>query len=125
MTRVLLNRIEWLLRIGVFLTFIGHGFFAISGKTQWLPYLSVFGFSKIIAFKLLFFIGVIDVIIAFSILFKPFRYVLLWAALWAFSAALMRPIVGEPLWDFVERGSNWIAPLTLFFLLDYKKKKLY
>ena len=35
------KNIELLLRLGVFLTFLGHGVFAISGKSSWISYIEV------------------------------------------------------------------------------------
>lgn len=115
------TRIEWLLRIGVFLTFVGHGYFAFIGKAQWVKYLTVFGFSDATALNLMTYIGVIDFIIAAVVLFKPHKYVVFYAFVWAFSTALVRPISGEPIWDFIERGANWAAPLCLYLILNSKK----
>lgn len=119
-----MKQIEYLLRLGVFLTFFGHGIFALQGKEVWLPYLTVFGISDMIAYKVMFLIGIIDVIVAVSILVKPLSPIILWAVFWAFSAALMRPVVGQPIWDFVERGSNWIVPLALFVIIHLNKSNL-
>ena len=121
MSKNSLNRIESLLRLGVFLTFFGHGFFAFMGKAQWVKYLTVFGFSDTVALKLMTYIGVIDFLIAIIVLLKPHKYVVLYAFTWAFLTALIRPISGEPIWDFIERGSNWTAPLCLYFILKSKK----
>ena len=123
MTKIILNRIEWLLRTGVFLTFFGHGFFALCGKAQWLKYLTIFGFSDSTALKLMTYIGVIDILIAFIVLFKPHKYIVFYAFIWAFFTALMRPISGESIWDFVERGANWVVPLCLFLILNSKREK--
>lgn len=62
-----------------------------------------------------------DIALAVLVLIKPLRPALLWMALWGFWTALLRPIVGEPIWDFVERWANWGAPLALFFLLGRPK----
>jgi len=51
------------------------------------------------------------------VLLKPIKSVLLWAAFWGFWTALVRPIVGQPIWDFVERSANWGAPLALYYLI--------
>lgn len=118
----ILKQLEWLLRVGVFLTFFGHGIFALFGKAGWLPYLKYFGFTTEVAFKLMFAIGIIDVIVAVSILFKPYKPIVIWAIIWALSTALIRPISGEPIWDFIERGSNWIVPLCLYLLLKTKHR---
>ena len=80
-------------------------------------YLTVFGFSDIVALKLMYIIGFVDIIVAVSILIKPLKSIVLWA----FSTAVMRPVVGQPIWDFVERGSNWMVPLSLYVILYHKK----
>jgi hypothetical protein len=74
-----------------------------------------------LATQLLFFVGLLDIAIALVVLLKPVRAVLLWATLWGFWTALLRPLVGEPLWDFVERWANWGAPLALLLLLGWPK----
>ena len=122
MTRIIVTRIEWLLRIGVFLTFLGHGFFALYGKAQWIKYLTIFGFSDSTALKLMTYIGVIDILIALVVLLRPHKYIVFYAFIWAFSTALIRPISGESILDFVERGANWVTPLCLFLLLNSKRK---
>ena len=114
--------IQYLLRLAVFLTFLGHGLVAINGNAKWLKYLETVGFSLEQAEQLIPIIGIIDILVAFTILIKPVKYVVLWAVIWAFSAALIRPISGESILAFVERGSNWIAPLALYFLLLNKSQ---
>ncbi len=120
--------IEWVLRIAVFGSFLGHGMFALQGKEKWVQWMMKFGenfggFDIATATQLLFVIGIMDVIVAFVILVKPIRAVILWAVIWGFWTALMRwlPIVGDPIWDFVERWPNWGAPLALLFLLGWPK----
>ena len=52
---------------------------------------------------------------------QPIRLALLWMAFWGFWTALIRPIVGMPIWDFVERWANWGAPLALLFMRGWPK----
>lgn len=114
--------IEWILRIAVAGEFIGHGAFAIQGKKQWIDWFSNFGISDVgIATQLLFLIGVIDVFVAILILIKPIRVALLWMTFWGFWTALIRPLVGEPIWDFIERWANWGAPLALLYIVGFPK----
>lgn len=117
-----INRIEWILRIAVFMTFLGHGLVALNDNTHWFSYLETVGFSKEISKNLLMYIGTLDIIVAFIVLIKPYKYIVLWAIIWAFSTALIRPITGESILVFIERGANWGAPLALFYLLKYKFK---
>ena len=107
---------EWVLRIGVFGSFLGHGVFALQQKAGWLKYFEAFGIGNETAGTLLILIGLLDVAVALVVLLFPIRLVLLWAALWGFWTALVRPIAGEPVWDFVERWANWAAPLALLML---------
>jgi len=115
--------ITWVLRIAVAGEFIGHGVFALQGKAAWVKWIQQFGVSDpILAAKLLWLIGLADIVVALIILFKPVRLVLLWATFWGFWTALVRPIVGEPVWDFVERWANWGAPLALLLLIGWPKE---
>lgn len=114
--------IEWILRIAIFGEFLGHGIFALQGKKAWIGWISqLTGAQAPLAGQLLFFIGLLDISVALIILIRPVRIVLLWAAIWGFWTALVRPLVGEQIWDFVERFANWGAPLTLLFLLGLPK----
>lgn len=116
-----LRNIQLLLQIAVFLTFFGHGLVAVGGNVKWLVYIQTVGFSNEMAQQLIPIIGFVDIIVAFIILLKPNKYVVFWAVFWAFSAALIRPISGESILAFVERGANWITPLTLYFLISQNK----
>ena len=114
--------VEWILRIAVAGEFIGHGVFALQGKKAWIEWFSIFGISDAeLATQLLFLVGVIDIVLAILILIKPIRIALLYMAFWGFWTALLRPIVGEPIWDFVERWANWGAPLALLLLIGWPK----
>ena len=113
--------IEWVLRIAVAGEFAGHGMFALQGKQQWVGWVSeLTGADVVLAARLIFIVGIIDVVVAVIVLIRPIRIVLLWAAFWGFWTALVRPLVGEPIWDFIERFANWGAPLALYFLLRAK-----
>ena len=114
--------IEWVLRITVAGEFFGHGVFALQGKKTWIEWFSVFGIQDAqAATMLLFIIGLIDIALAVLILIKPVRLALLYMTFWGFWTALLRPIVGEPIWDFIERWANWGAPLALLLLLGWPK----
>lgn len=114
--------ISWVLRIAVAGEFIGHGVFALQGKQAWLAWFPIFGITNPqTAATLLWLVGLTDVALAILILIKPIRIALLWMVFWGFWTALVRPLVGEPIWDFVERWANWGAPLALLLLLGWPK----
>ncbi len=116
--------IEWILRISVAGEFIGHGMFALQGKQAWIGWIQwVLGTDPIMSTQLLVAIGVLDIIVAFIVLLHPIRVVLLWAAFWGFWTALIRPIVGESFWDFIERWANWGAPLALLLFRGWPRSR--
>ncbi|MBT4539306.1 hypothetical protein HOI26_03660 [Candidatus Woesearchaeota archaeon] len=117
-----ITKTEWILRIGIFGSFLGHGVFALQVKQSWLSYFTAIGMSESLGATLLPLIGVMDVIVALIALFYPLRIVLAWAVAWGLWTALLRPIAGDPFWDFVERSANWAAPLALLSLQGFPRK---
>ncbi|OGN03772.1 MAG: hypothetical protein A2655_04465 [Candidatus Yanofskybacteria bacterium RIFCSPHIGHO2_01_FULL_43_42] len=114
--------IGWVLRISVAGEFLGHGVFALQGKKDWIGWFAQFGVSDTeTAAQLLFLLGIIDISLAILVLIKPVRLALLWMVLWGFWTALLRPIVGMPVWDFIERWANWGAPLALLLMIGWPK----
>ena len=98
--------------------FVGHGGFAVQGKAQWIGWISkLTGAGADTAASVLLLVGVLDLVVAALVLLHPVKPALLWAAFWGFWTALVRPLVGEPVWDFIERWANWGAPLALYLLL--------
>lgn len=67
-------------------------------------------------------IGGVDLLVAACVLLKPVRLILLWAVLWAFATALMRPLTGVGLLPFVERSANWAVPLALLLQRGMPKR---
>ena len=117
------KKAEWLLRIGVAGEFAGHGAFALQGKADWIKWAQqLSGMDASTATTFIFVVGVVDVLLAILILVKPIRPLLLWMAFWGFCTALVRPLVGLPIWDFIERWANWAAPLALFYFYKGRGK---
>lgn len=117
------KKVEWALRIAVAGEFLGHGIFALQGKEEWTGWIQQFtGADAGLAAQLLFFVGIMDVLVSLIVLIRPIKIVLLWAAFWGFWTALIRPLVDKPVWDFVERWANWGAPLALLLLYGWPKK---
>jgi len=112
--------VEWLLRIGVFIEFLGHGLLAIAGEKEWIDWIvRIIHVNVFTATSLLFFIGITDILVALTILLKPYPIILLWAGFWGFFTALIGVVMGNSWLDFVEHSTNWIIPISLFFLLEF------
>ncbi len=116
------KKLEWILRIGVAGEFFGHGVFALQRRPEWVRWVhDLSGMGEQAASDFIFYVGVVDVLLAILVLVRPVRIALLWMAFWGFWTALVRPLVGSDLWgkdvwDFVERWANWAAPLALLAL---------
>ena len=116
------KKIKWVLRLAVAGEFIGHSVFALQGKKTWIDWIHQLTGAEIgTAATLLTLVGFMDLLVALFVLIWPVRIALLWAAFWGFWTALVRPLVGEPIWDFIERWANWGAPLALLLLVGWPK----
>lgn len=113
--------LEHILRIGIFLTFIGHGVFALGVKHEWIPFLTTVGFSQSGAIEIMPFIGLLDIFVAWMALLYPMRIIIFWAFIWALATAIMRPVTGHEIWEFVERGANWALPLALILKQGFSR----
>ncbi len=123
LTGMFKDKLELVLRIGVFGVFLGHGVFALEGKQKFVEMIqSMIPVDVTTATSLLFAIGIIDILVAFSVLLKPQKFVLIYATVWAFMTAFARITVGDPVWDFVERAANWAVPLALLVYIQFKSK---
>jgi len=115
-----ISLLELILRLGVFGTFLGHGIFALLQKVTWLPFLTFWGISEKTGLQLMIVIGVVDIFVAVITLLKPISSILLYATAWAFLTALMRPISGGMLLEFIERSANWATPFALYLFLRFR-----
>lgn len=116
--------IAWLLRIGVFGTFLGHGIFAIQVNPAWIPLLTSVGFSQSSAMQLMPVIGSMDLVIALSVLVKPLQPILAWATIWCFLTALSRIIAGQSIFEFFERFANIFCPAALWLGNLYSERNV-
>jgi hypothetical protein len=110
------QKIHYALRLAVAMCFIGHGAFGIITKAIWCNYFGVFGISQHLAYQLMPFLGSFDILIGIAMLAYPARAIAAWLVIWGLMTALLRPLSGEPLAEFVERAGNFGAPLALLLL---------
>ncbi|MFI5531769.1 hypothetical protein ACIA8O_24870 [Kitasatospora sp. NPDC051853] len=118
LTAPTLTKLYWLLRIGVAVEYLGHGWAGLSRSKAWLPYYDLFGISAQAATDYLMYLtGAFDITVGIIVLLWPARIVLLHATAWGVFTALLRPIVGEGWWEFLERGGNYGMPLALLAIV--------
>jgi hypothetical protein len=51
----------------------------------------------------------------------PARGVLLFVFAWELGTEALRPLAGEPIWEFIERGGSYGAPLALAWLQGWRR----
>jgi hypothetical protein len=100
--------------------YIGHGAFGIITKPIWCNYFGVLGIGHDLAYRLMPILGTVDILFGFSLLIYPTRAVLTWLVGWGFVTALLRPLSGEPVAEFLERAGNFGAPLALLVLSGFR-----
>lgn len=117
------KKAQWVLRIAVAGTFLGHGIFALQKKAGWFKHFEWFGITNPETIgTLLVLVGIMDVALAILVLIRPVRIAILWMAVWGLWTAMIRwPFGPDPIWDFVERWANWGAPLALLLLIGWPK----
>lgn len=101
-----------ILRTGVAMCFIGHGAYGIMTKAAWLPYFGVAGIGETAAWKLMPWVGGMDIAIGFLAFIRPCRALFAWAAAWAVWTALLRPFAGQGWPEFFERAGNYGVPIA-------------
>ena len=104
---------EWLARLAIAATFLGHGLFAVG----WYPVpghfpdmlTTIFPIRESQAYTILYVAGILDFVVACGALFPAITaYVLPWAIIWGFATALARlaSVAGDP-----ARAEVWLQQL--------------
>jgi hypothetical protein len=119
---------EMILKLGIALTFIGHGISAINYHPEFLDYIITFSdeflnydISYELSKILLLSIGAIDIILALMVFFKPNQVVWGYMAIWGLIVSYWRVIYFAEggVFAFLVRAPFWGIPL-FFILKDYK-----
>jgi hypothetical protein len=109
------RRLELLLRVATAGALVGHGGYgALLAKPAWLGYLAAAGLPP--SAQLVSLVGWLEIAAGLLVLVRPFPALLLLLVLWKVGTELLRPLAGEPLWEVVERWSNYTAPLGLLYV---------
>jgi hypothetical protein len=106
------HKLYWLLRVGVIGCFIGHGAYGLLTKEAWVPYFGVVGIDWTWAYRLMPWVGVIDIGLGLTMAIVPLRVVLLHLTVWGLWTAALRPLSGDVVWEFFERAGNYGVPLA-------------
>ena len=108
--------VQRVLRVALAACYIGHGAFGIITKADWLPYFAVAGIPEWLAWRLMPVIGAMDITLGLMALFVPIRGLVAWAIVWCTWTAVLRPLAGQGIWEFLDRAGNYGVPLALLYL---------
>ena len=113
-----------MLRVACAAKFVGHGAFGIMTKATWVPYFGLVGIPQELAWRLMPAIGAVDITLGLLVgLVRPARALLLYMTFWGLLTATLRPLAGEPVWEFVERAPNWAIPLAFLCLRGFGRSR--
>lgn len=113
------GRVAWVLRLTTATLLLGHGILAATGKPLLLLHLFTLGFGNgdlAVTATMLARQGGFEICLALAVLVAPGRGLLLFVFAWKVSTELLFPWAGDSLWECVERGGSYGAPLALMLL---------
>lgn len=112
------HRIAWVLRGSTAALLIGHGGFGAFMHKDWHGYFDVLGIGAATAasLSLTAAIGWFEIALGLAVLVRPAAWLLVFVLAWKIGTELLRPLAGEPFWEFVERGGSYAAPLLLLLI---------
>jgi hypothetical protein len=118
LTHVRTAAIDWTLRITTACLLIGHGAFDFAMHKDWSGYAASLGVTPatVAAHPLRPFSGWAEAALGLAVLAWPVPPVLVLAFVWKVGTEAVRPLAGEPIWEFIERGGSYAAPLALLML---------
>src|SRR5260370_12878460 len=98
---------------------VGHGVYgAVVAKSSWFTFFSALGVpeSVVTLNGLMTLVGVAEIAAGVMSLVLPIPGLLMLMAGWKIFSELLRPIAGQPGWEFFPRASNLVATLGTVFL---------
>ena len=111
--------ILWTLRATTALLLIGHAGFDFAMHKDWSGYTAAIGIdpATLASHPLRPWAGWLEGALALFVFARPTRGLLVFVFAWKLGTEALRPLAGEPVWEFIERGGSYGAPLALAWLL--------
>jgi hypothetical protein len=105
--------VAWVLRVTTALLLVGHGALqAITVKPMFATHYAALGLPASLTPAL----GLVEIIAGVVVLFVPNPALLVGIAIWKLATEALFPISGAPIWELIERGGSYAAPLALALL---------
>jgi hypothetical protein len=118
----LARQLAWIIRFSIALLLVGHGGLGIfANKKEWFDFFGYFGISQatVVSAHLSQWIGWGEIILGLAVFIKPCRSLLIFVLIWKIGTELLRPLVGQPMYQFIERGGDYVLPLVLLWLVGF------
>ena len=117
------SAIGWILRVTTTLLLVGHGGFDFAMHKDWTLYPAAIGISPALlaAHPLTPLAGWFECGLGLLVLAWPTRGVMLLVFAWKLGTEALRPLAGEPIWEFIERGGSYGAPLALAWIQTWRQ----
>jgi len=108
----------WILRATTALLLVGHGGFDFAMHKDWSGYAAAIGIgpATLAGHPLRPWAGWFECAIGLLVFAWPGRGLLMFVFVWKLATEALRPLAGEPIWEFIERGGSYGAPLALAWL---------
>jgi hypothetical protein len=118
LTKERASAMGWVLRATTALVLIGHGGFDFALHKDWSGYVAALGISPatIAGNPLRPLAGWLECALGLLVFAWPARGLLIFVFAWKVGTEALRPLAGEPIWEFIERGGSYAAPLALAWL---------
>lgn len=125
-TEDLAHQLDWVMRASIALLLIGHGGLGIwAHKPEWIKFFGWFGISAstVAAQHLSQWVGVFEIALGLAVLVKPLRGLLLFVLVWKLGTELLRPLVGQNNFQFIERAGDYVLPVALIGVLAWLRAR--
>ncbi len=120
------SRLRGVLTITTALLLVGHGVLAIEQKQELVAHYgvlaSIFGGGVLSGAALATMFGAMEIALAAAVLWRPSVSLCLFLFVWKLLTELLFLASGAPVWEVVERGGSYTAPLALAMVLIYSRE---
>jgi hypothetical protein len=108
------------LRVTTAMLLAGHGALgALTGKALLTAHYAAIGVppSAVVA------VGWAEIVLAAAVLLRPGVALLLFVCAWKLATESLFPVSGAPMWEFIERGGSYAAPLGAAVLMVWLRRQ--
>jgi hypothetical protein len=111
------------LRVAIGVSLIGHGGIALFTHERWAAHWTILGLAPDHAVGVLHGAAWLEVALGLAVLIAPVTALLVFVCVWKLATEALRIPAGEPLWEVVERGGAYAAPVLLILLQPVRSSR--